>query len=381
MARLGPYLRFFALTCLVSMTCIILTAFEDIRKRQYVLYLRELQTGNIPRHKHQIEEDKNKKWFFWNQHIETSTSAYERVVKTKTEYAITATHRNPYLINNRFICRGVTKVSCLVMVHTSPSHIWRRAEMRRTWLNSSHYSPENVRVIFLLGTVSDSKLQEDIIQESRRYNDIIQGDFVDSYRNLTNKGVLGYRWITENCMNAELIVKVDDDAFINFFKLFEDLKSSLIQRKKYIFCNKIEPYTMPIIRKNDSKWFVLADQYRSFNRYPHRYCSGFTVFISTDLVPALYHAAEGSPFFWVDDFFLFGLLPSRSKGVVYESFRKNLTFKHPEAVECYKKKKQKCEYLVMPAKDKELDVMWKLVIADRKQSEYGYYYMNLPKNN
>ncbi|KAJ8308055.1 hypothetical protein KUTeg_012929 [Tegillarca granosa] len=217
------------------MASMLRTTFVDIRKRQYMKYLTELSTGNANRLKKLIENEKQENWFFWNQNMETSTAPFERIVKTKTEYAITATQENPYLINNRLICRGVTKVSCLVMVHTAPSHIWRRTEMRRTWLNSSHYSPENVRVIFLLGTVSDSKLQEDIIQENKKYNDIIQGDFIDSYRNLTNKGVLGYRWISENCMNAELVVKVDDGAFINFLKLFKELKASLIQRKKCIF--------------------------------------------------------------------------------------------------------------------------------------------------
>ncbi|XP_022319630.2 beta-1,3-galactosyltransferase 5-like [Crassostrea virginica] len=295
-----------------------------------------------------------------------------RKIKTKTNYPVT-TYAN-YLINNRNLCRKYEKISALVMVHTSIENFWRRKEMRRTWLNSSHYSPRNLKVIFLVGTTDIKKVQEDLKNESNLYHDIIQGDFVDSYRNLTNKGVMGYRWITENCMNAEIIVKIDDDSFINFFKFFEDF-SFLKKRNRYMFCNKIDKDTMPIIRQKSSKWYVSEIFYKGRNVYPHTYCSGFVVFISTDLIPALFQAACTAPFFWVDDFYLFGLLPSRLKNVEHINFRGNLTFMHPDGLKCYQQLKGKCKYLVMPARDKEIDVMWKAVIADRQQSVYGNYYM------
>lgn len=303
---------------------------------------------------------------------DSQTSTSDRVIKTKTRYP--AGMHAPFLINNRNMCRKYEKISALVMVHTSVGNFWRRKEMRRTWLNSSHYSPENLQVIFLVGTTSNKTATKLLKSENKKYHDIIQGDFVDSYRNLTNKGVMGYRWITENCMNAEIVIKIDDDAFVNFFKFFEDF-SFLKQRKRFMFCNKINPNSMPIIRQPSSKWFVSEWFYKGRDTYPHTYCSGFVVFISTDLIPALYQAVFTAPFFWVDDFYLFGLLPSRVKNVIHENFRGNLTFMHPEGLKCYKELKRKCKYLVMPARDKELDVMWKAVIADRHQSIYGNYYM------
>ena len=297
-----------------------------------------------------------------------------RPVKTKTQYAVTVSAS--YIINNPDVCRRVEKVSSLVMVHTAPAHIWRRQEMRRTWLNRTHYSPENVLVIFLVGTVRNDTIQKALYKESKINGDIIQGDFIDSYRNLTNKGVMGYRWITENCRNAEIVIKIDDDAFINMFKLFEEY-SYLKKNRRHIFCNKINKNSMPILRDVKSKWFVQPDEYKAQRVFPHTYCSGFVVFLSTDLVPALYHAAIGSPFFWVDDFFLFGLLPSRVPNVTHENFNKILTFRHPEGLECYKKNASSCRFLIVPAKDKEIDILWKEVIKDRTQSKYGNYYMKL----
>lgn len=358
MNREKSYLKFVRITCLVISTLLFLAIHNEED---------HVSTVNEDIINADAKIDRLKMLY---SNLETTTSV--RRIRTKTRYP-DGMHV-PFLLNNRNMCRKYEKVSVLVMVHTSVGNFWRRKEMRRTWLNSSHYSPENLQVIFLVGTTSNKTATKLLKSENKKYHDIIQGDFVDSYRNLTNKGVMGYRWITENCMNAEIVIKIDDDAFINFFKFFEDF-SFLKQRKRFIFCNKINPNSMPIIRQPSSKWFVSEWFYKGRDTYPHTYCSGFVVFISTDLIPALYQAVFTAPFFWVDDFYLFGLLPSRVKNVVHENFRGNLTFMHPEGLKCYKELKRKCKYLVMPAKDKELDVMWKAVIADRHQSIYGNYYM------
>lgn len=80
-----------------------------------------------------------------------------RMIKTKTRYP-DGMHV-PFLLNNRNMCRKYEKISVLVMVHTAIRNFWRRKEMRRTWLNSSHYSPENLQVIFLVGTTSIKQRQ------------------------------------------------------------------------------------------------------------------------------------------------------------------------------------------------------------------------------
>jgi hypothetical protein len=303
-----------------------------------------------------------------------------RPVRTKTLYPITVS--GPYKLNNEGICAGVARVSCLIMVHTAPTHFGNRADMRRTWANTTHYSPLNVRVIFLLGTVDDSDTQHKIETEHAQHGDVIQGNFNDAYRNLTHKGVMGYRWITEYCRNADIVLKVDDDAYVNMFKLFEDFTSFYLKLKNTFWCNRIIAGTMPIIRQNSSKWFVKADEYRAYTNYPAAYCSGFAVLLSPDLIPKLYQAAKSTPFFWVDDFFLFGLLATRRKSVTYQQLRGNLTFMHPEAVKCYKEHHDQCRYMVMPAKgSREVDALWNLTTTGRRRSAYGYYYMHLQDSN
>jgi hypothetical protein len=110
-------------------------------------------------------------------------------------------------------------------------------------------------------------LQLQIEKESEKFKDVVQGYFTDSYRNLTYKGVMGYEWISEHCRNAEFVAKIDDDAFINFFKLFEEMQY-LKDKKRYILCNKINKGTMRI-RKKTSKWYVQEDEFIKKCRYIH----------------------------------------------------------------------------------------------------------------
>ena len=55
------------------------------------------------------------------------------------------------------------------------------------------------RLVFLLGSTSDSDLQTVITEENEKNHDIVQGDFVDHYRNLSYKAIMGKLWVSEFC--------------------------------------------------------------------------------------------------------------------------------------------------------------------------------------
>jgi hypothetical protein len=52
-------------------------------------------------------------------------------------------------------------------------------------------------------------------QEDADFGDIIQFNFCESYRNLTLKTLMGFKWATEFCSNAHFIMKTDDDVYVN----------------------------------------------------------------------------------------------------------------------------------------------------------------------
>ena len=51
------------------------------------------------------------------------------------------------------------------------------------------------RLVFMLGTTPNTRLLEEVGQESAEHGDIVQGDLLDTYRNLTYKSVMGHLWV------------------------------------------------------------------------------------------------------------------------------------------------------------------------------------------
>ena len=91
------------------------------------------------------------------------------------------------------------------------------------------------RIVFLLGTTEQHEEQqkvrvqkkENIIQyyskvkeERDKYNDIVQGNFHDSYRNLTYKNMFGLLWVSNFCEQAEFVIKTDDDMYVDLYEVF-----------------------------------------------------------------------------------------------------------------------------------------------------------------
>ncbi|XP_071176337.1 beta-1,3-galactosyltransferase 1-like [Mytilus edulis] len=265
--------------------------------------------------------------------------AYTRKIIMQMSYPIVISQ--PYKINNEGICRRVPKITCIVMVHTSLNHFERRRNMREMF-NSTYYSPNIIRVVFLMGLTNNSTLQTMIEYESLVNQDIVQGYFMDTYHNLTNKGVMGLKWITDHCRNAEFVAEIDDDVFMNFHRIFGRLKF-IKDRRKYLVCNRLNANSNFIQRGINDKWYVHRDDFKGYKFYPFTSCSGLAVFISIDLVPLLYKAALISPFFWVDDFYLFGILPAKIHGVIHYGINEHVSLNHRRTFNCFTKYKDTCE--------------------------------------
>ena len=45
----------------------------------------------------------------------------------------------------------------------------------------------------------DRQLQESVARENDLHHDLVQGDFLDTYRNLSYKNIMGQLWASEFC--------------------------------------------------------------------------------------------------------------------------------------------------------------------------------------
>ena len=147
-------------------------------------------------------------------------------------------HPFRYIINTRRLCdNDGDDVFLLIYVHTAIDHHKRRNVIRQTWGDVTLYDVR-VRVVFFLGSPPDITSKENRTEaqnllhfEADEYGDIVQEDFIDTYHNLTYKGVAALKWIVNSCRRAKFVLKTDDDIFVNMFMLIRHL-SRLRDREK-----------------------------------------------------------------------------------------------------------------------------------------------------
>jgi len=145
----------------------------------------------------------------------------------------------------------------VVFVHSAPNHYDKRLAIRKTWGNENNLIDSKMRVVFLVGQVNDTSVQRNLIKENEQFNDLVQGNFLDNYRNLTYKHIMGLKWVVYFCRNAKYVFKTDDDIFVDIFQLIFYLKGNF--GNTYPPTNLINCYVIrnPYPKRSQrSKWRV-----------------------------------------------------------------------------------------------------------------------------
>lgn len=195
----------------------------------------------------------------------------------------------------------------LVLVHSSPSNFKKRAVIRSTWGNKT----EDVKLYFVMGKPVAPSTQEKIENENKNHQDIIQGNFLDVYRNLTYKHIVTLKYATYHCSQAKYILKTDDDVFVNMplMKHFLSVDLSPFGTSELLFCTLKKSAT--VLRTYRSKWRVGFEEY-PFRTYPP-YCPGWAILYSPDILFRLYKAAQNTlEVFWIDDVHVTGILAAKT---------------------------------------------------------------------
>jgi Galactosyltransferase len=196
----------------------------------------------------------------------------------------------------------------VVLVHSAPNNFHKRNVIRETWGTKD----SRALLLFLIGAVNSTNLQDKLDIENNVHDDVVQGNFQDAYRNLTYKHVMAFKWFIYNCPEARFLLKTDDDVFVNTPLLYDYLETSSALSKQFhsghlLMCYEIS--RAKVKRTYRSKWRVSYDEFN--DKYYPNHCPGFSILYSTDVAHQLYAKAQQLKYFWIDDVHITGNVASK----------------------------------------------------------------------
>lgn len=223
-----------------------------------------------------------------------------------------------FLINHKS-CKHLRKQpTVVIMIYTAPIYLSKRTAIRETW----GYKDPRALLIFLIGFIKDKDLQRKIDIENDLFGDIVQGSFIESYRNLTYKHVMGLKWFVYNCPDVPFLFKLDDDAFINTPLLYNYLEnpseeSSALHMKPQLFCHVF--HNSRVERLKTDRFPLTIEEYPASN-FPD-YCQGYNILYSSDAASAVYKKAQTLPYFYIEDVHMSGTITSMLHIPVVSNFK------------------------------------------------------------
>ncbi|VDL96781.1 unnamed protein product [Schistocephalus solidus] len=102
---------------------------------------------------------------------------------------------------------------------------------------------------------------KNIDKEQETYGEIVQQDFIDHYDNNTYKAIMGLKWASAYCPQANFVVSLDDDFYANprLLNQLLDRRTALLINQPYQLVGHVYENASPY-RTWFSKWYVsLAD--------------------------------------------------------------------------------------------------------------------------
>jgi hypothetical protein len=237
---------------------------------------------------------------------QTSTTHNTESHSVSTTSRIVNAHKFNYIINPTTLCSN-KEVYLVTYIHTAPKNFKKRQTIRMTWGSRQESFSRYLILVFIMGKVPDQRIMDSVQLESERYGDIVQEDFVDAYRNLTYKAIAGLKWVSSYCKQAVYVLKTDDDILVNIEALLTHLRGNIQPQhgtQRLIMCNQW--LRMKVLRDKNSKWYIPPEDFAP--DYFPPYCSGSAFVMSSDVVRSMYDVSFYTPFFWVDDYYITGML-------------------------------------------------------------------------
>ena len=115
----------------------------------------------------------------------------------------------------------------VILIISHPKNLERRTAIRQTWLNFKDNSfRKDVLALFVVGNenLSDA-VSKELNHEISNNDDILVLPIQETYNTLTKKVLTSFVQIERN-VKFSLLLKVDDDSFVDLASMVDELKNS-----------------------------------------------------------------------------------------------------------------------------------------------------------
>ena len=181
-------------------------------------------------------------------------------------------------------------LNLLIAVTSNISSFHRRNAIRLTWGNINNFNnTEDFRVFFIVGKSHDNNTMNGLLKESNLFQDIILGDYYETFYNLPYKFETIFEWAYKYC-DFQYLLKTDDDVFINIPNMLKLLNSDDTP-KKNIYRGRAH-FFVNVLR--EGKYAVTHKEYSKPNYPP--FVGGGAVLFSPDVVQNVILHFFKSPF-------------------------------------------------------------------------------------
>lgn len=197
------------------------------------------------------------------------------------------------------------RLRLLILVASAPAHAAARDAIRLTWGHFARRS--DVALAFVLGAPA-AALRAALDAEDALYGDLVVGNSVDSYSNLTLKTLSMLEWADAYCPRAPRLLKTDDDMFINVPRLLQFAAAPRRANASRTVWGKVRRKTLPV-RTVKSKYYLSPQQFPA--RVLPDFATGPAYLLTADAVRPLLLEAPAQPYVRLEDVFVTGVLATR----------------------------------------------------------------------
>jgi hypothetical protein len=212
-----------------------------------------------------------------------------------------------FLQNNKTLCEQ-RYVDILFYIISAPHHFHERQQARITWAQTQTLESFNFSAVFFVGRASSEDIQQQLSEEFEKYGDVIQLDMVDSYENLTLKGVGALKWMTTYCSHVQYVIKADDDKVVDVKHFAEVIRTQIKPEDALhpkMLCMSL--INSAVRRHETSKWFVPRNLLPGLKNYPP-ICLGSFYGYPGALLPMMHQTTMMTPVFWLEDVYFTGFV-------------------------------------------------------------------------